>query len=148
MNLPHNLRIIPRIVFIFAIIGALVLVLIGMIQQPRQEGVTTTTSEETLDERLARVEQLISTNEYDTARSELHEILVFWPTNTYALTLLTRLSVDKNQIWEEINRVRQIVAVQPDYKAAWETLANLYERVEEEDLARDAREKTQSLKAS
>ncbi|MDO8487169.1 MAG: hypothetical protein Q7S45_02675 [Candidatus Curtissbacteria bacterium] len=95
--------------------------------------------------RLQYVGELENKNQIEEARKQLLTVLNFDPTNAYALSFYGALGAKSSNLGEEIAKLREILAVRPDYQKAWAELATLYEYQGETNLANDARQKASEL---
>lgn len=95
--------------------------------------------------RLEYAGELGAKNQIDAARKQLLTVLNFDPANPYALSFYSTLLVKSTNLGGEIVKIREILALRPDYQRAWAKLATLYEYQGKADLANDAREKAAEL---
>ncbi len=95
--------------------------------------------------RLQYAGELENKNQIEEARKQLLTVLNFDPTNPYALSFYNALGAKSSNLGDEIAKIREILAVRPDYQKAWSRLATLYEYQGKADLANDARQKASEL---
>ncbi len=82
----------------------------------------------------------------DRALAEARFANQFDPSNSKTLRLLARLNrADESEIRKEIAAVEKIVAARPDYSAAWQKLAVLYEKLGDTERAAIARSRAKLL---
>ncbi|MBI3341631.1 hypothetical protein HY024_00750 [Candidatus Curtissbacteria bacterium] len=93
-----------------------------------------------------RASELVAQHKYNEAQETLLIVLQFEPKNIYANDLLAKLIATSQQTQKDILRVGVVTIKRPDYKAAWEKLANLYEITGDLENARIARETANGLK--
>lgn len=95
---------------------------------------------------LKKAAEAITLGKVSEAREVLLSILSKEPDNDYAKSLLLPLEPENRAAAEaEIVKVKAILDSQPNYRAAWEKLAYLYDDIGEKGLADAAREKADNL---
>lgn len=90
----------------------------------------------------------VSKEKYKLAEEKLSTVLTFDPDNVYAREILSRVNSHFGEIEEQITKTLAVLKNQPDWQAAWIKLADLYEKVGEDELSTEAKEKAKRLKTS
>ncbi|GEM_PF-5630510 len=147
MDLTQIYRNIPRMVLILVVIGASIAFTLSQksasLSLPLSKRIDK--APQAVNLRLEYAGELGTKNQIDAARKQLLTVLNFDPANPYALSFYSALAVKSANLGEETAKIREVLALRPDYQRAWAKLATLYEYQGKVDLANDAKQKAAEL---
>lgn len=140
-----NFPFLIRVFAIIALIGVFVYFILSQttvratILSDKTQGMNGTLS-------IERASRLAADHKYKEAQEALLMVLQFEPSNVYANNLLAKVMAMSGETKADILKVGAVTIKRPDYKAAWEKLAILYEITGDTENARQARETANGLK--
>ncbi|MEX2028260.1 MAG: tetratricopeptide repeat protein [Candidatus Curtissbacteria bacterium] len=146
-QLTHNLRNISRIVIAAGILAACIVFVVWEKTSPQVQSINEKLAAAPQDVglRLSVAKRLEAEGRMEEAREQVLATLNFAPSDAYAIAVYREITAKSESLETDVLKMREILAIRPDYQKAWVKLATLYDYQGRDELAAEARQKADEL---